>query len=415
MRLGLLYRTLMKDRMARKYCDSKGGVSMSDEGNKITRSQIVMYVQQLSYLPFNSLDALERRLKELKKDKGLIKWAYIVHDKDQKDGRTIEKHIHLDLRFKTRISVKSIAKMLDDEEERIEVFTKRGQSLEQSWINALSYLIHRTTKSKDKYPYDLNEVKANFNYAKVIKDAEKSIVGANKIVDQFLREEIDYDTAEMLLSNYGAKVLSKNIKILDDAQNFLNKKHYKKWVKDKKKTNQSIIVVWIWGEAGTGKTSFCKDFMDKRNIEYYEASGHNDPFQNYAGESGLILDELRPRNYITYSDLLKILDPFDYDKTAVARYHNKYLMCDYIFVTSPFSPYSFYKNAQVKDTNDSLEQLHRRISILLHFTPKYVTEERVEGNNYKEVSRIKNVWSQEARGKQKNKLSLTDLTNLKGE
>lgn len=92
---------------------------MVDEGNKITRSQIVMYVQQMSYIPFDSLESLERRLKELKKDKGLIKWAYIVHDKDQKDGRTIEKHIHLDLRFKTRISVKSIAKMLDDEEERM--------------------------------------------------------------------------------------------------------------------------------------------------------------------------------------------------------------------------------------------------------------------------------------------------------
>lgn len=414
MRLGLLYRTLKKDEIARKYCDSKGGVNMSDEGNKITRSQIVMYVQQLSYLPFNSLTALERRLKELKKDKGLINWAYIIHDKDRKNGKTIEKHIHLDLRFKTRMSVKSIAKMLDDETERIEVFTKRGQSLEQSWINALSYLIHRTAKSKNKYPYDPNEVKANFNYAKVIKDAEKSIVGANKIVDQFLREEIDYDTAEVLLSNYGAKILSKHTKILDDAQNFLNRKHYKEWVKDKKKTNQSIIVVWIWGEAGTGKTSFCKDFMNKRNIEYYEASGHNDPFQNYAEEKGLILDELRPRNYITYSDLLKILDPYDYDKTAVARYHNKYLMCDYIFVTSPFSPYSFYKNAQVKDTNDSLDQLHRRISILLHFTPKYVIEERIEGNNYKEVGRIKNVWSQEARGQQDNKLSLTELTNLKG-
>ena len=388
---------------------------MVDKENKIIRSQIVMYVQQLSHLPFGSLDALERRLKELKKDKGLINWAYIIHDKDQKDGRTIEKHIHLDLRFKTRMSVNSVAKMLDDEAERVEVFTKRGQSLEQSWINALSYLIHRTTKSKGKYPYNPKEVRANFDYAKVIKNAEKSIAGANKIVDQFLREEIDYDTAEMLLSNCGAKALSKNTKILDDAQNFLNRKRYKKWVNEKKKTNKSIIVVWIWGEAGTGKTSFCKDFMNKRNIEYYEASGHNDPFQNYAGEKGLILDELRPRNYITYSDLLKILDPYDYDKTAVARYHNKYLMCDYIFITSPFSPYSFYKNAQVKDTNDSLEQLHRRISILLYFTPKYVTEERVEGNNYKEVSRIKNIWSQEARGQQDNKLSLKDLTNLKGE
>ena len=111
---------------------------MPDKENKIIRSQIVMYVQQLSHLPFGSLDALERRLSSLRKDKGLIKWAYIIHDKDHKNGKLIEKHIHLDLRFETRISVKSIAKMLDDEEERIEVFTKRGQNLEQSWINALS-------------------------------------------------------------------------------------------------------------------------------------------------------------------------------------------------------------------------------------------------------------------------------------
>lgn len=387
---------------------------MTDKGNKIIRTQIVMYVQQLSHLPFNSLEALERRLKELKKEKGLINWAYIVHDKDQKNGEIIEKHIHLDLRFKNRVSVKSVAKLLDDEAERIEVFTKRGQSLEQSWLNALSYLIHRTAKSKSKYPYEPNEVKANFDYAKVIKNAEKSIEGANRIVDQFLKEEIDYDTAEMLLSNYGAKVLSKNMKILDNAQEFLSRKHYKKWVEKKKDSNQSIVIVWIWGAAGTGKTSYCKDFMTKRNIKYYEASGHNDPFQNYAEEKGLILDELRPRNYITYSDLLKILDPYDYDKMAVARYHNKYLMCDYIFVTSPFSPYSFYKNAQIKDTNDSLEQLHRRISILLHFTSKHIIEVKVEGNNYKEVSRIKNIWSQEARGHQENKLTLTEFTNLKG-
>lgn len=387
---------------------------MANEGKKITRSQIIMYVQQLSHLPFNSLEALERRLKELKRSKGLIKWAYIIHDKDQKNGKLIEKHIHLDLEFQHRVTVKSVAKMLDDEPQRLEIFTKRGQSLENSWINALSYLVHRTSNSKDKYPYDLTEVRASFDYVKVIKNAEGNIEGANKIVDRFLREEIDYDIAELLLSNYGAKVLSKNIKILDNAQMFLNRKHYKEWVANKEKNNQSIIIVWIWGKAGTGKTSYCKSYMVKRNIEYYEASGHNDPFQNYNGQSGLIIDELRPGNYITYSDLLKILDPYDYNKPAVARYHNKYLMCDYIFVTSPFSPYSFYKNAKIKDTNDSLEQLHRRIGVLLYFTSNNIIEMSVEKNTYKEVSRVKNRWSQKARGQQKNKLSFEKLTKLKG-
>lgn len=386
----------------------------SHKGNKIIRSQIVMYVQRKSHLPFDSLDALERRLKELKKDKGLIDWAYIIHDKDQKNGETIEKHIHLDLRFKTRVTVKSVAKMLDDEVQNIEIFTKRGQSLEQSWINALSYLVHRTSSSRSKYQYDLSEVKASFDYVKTINSSEKKIKSTNKIVDQFLREKIDRDTAEMLLSNCGAEVLSKNKKILDNAQEFLNKKHYKKWVEKKKETDQSIIIVWIWGAAGTGKTSYCKDFMNKRNIEYYEASGHNDPFQNYDGQSGLILDELRPGNYLTYSDLLKILDPYDYDKMAVARYHNKYLMCDYIFVTSPFSPFAFYRNAKIKDTDDSLEQLYRRISILLHFTSDSISEVKAEKNKYKEVSKMKNVWSQEARGRQENKMSLKELINMKG-
>ena len=104
-----------------------------------------------------------------------------------------------------------------------------------------------------------------------------------------------------------------------------------------------------------------------------------DPFQLYAGQSCIILDELRPRR-IEYDDLLKITDPrsIEHGVMAPARYADKALACDLIIITSPYDPRFFYEeqfglrrdiNGRCTDNDiDPFEQLHRRITLVIYMT-----------------------------------------------
>ena len=54
---------------------------------KNVKSKLFMYVQQIKWLPFENVEALERRVKTLH---NLDKYAMIVHDKDD-----AEPHVHV--------------------------------------------------------------------------------------------------------------------------------------------------------------------------------------------------------------------------------------------------------------------------------------------------------------------------------
>ena len=82
----------------------------------------------------------------------------------------------------------------------------------------------------------------------------------------------------------------------------------------------------------------------------------------------LIIDDFRP-DTLPYSSILQIFDPLNLGVSLDARYHNAYLMSEYIIVTTPFSPYDFYCSMYIRNRKiDTFEQLSRRIAITMHFT-----------------------------------------------
>lgn len=65
------------------------------------------------------------------------------------------------------------------------------------------------------------------------------------------------------------------------------------------------------------------------------------------------------------------MDPFGLTEEVMApsRYVDKALACDLVIITTPYSPLDFHDaifDKGASTTQDTLRQLHRRISLLLH-------------------------------------------------
>lgn len=141
--------------------------------------------------------------------------------------------------------------------------------------------------------------------------------------------------------------------------------------------------------AGVGKTTLAKMITESLDKGYFTTGSSRDYFQNYHGEHCILVDELRP-NIIDYSDLLRILDPYNYDCNVPSRYHDHRLTANAIVITSPFSPGDFYIHQRDLNTEvDAFKQLHRRLNYVIQVKPlkirlmelisDYVPGEMVDG------------------------------------
>lgn len=386
--------------------------------SSLIRSKIFMYVQQVKLLPFPNESALKTRIKSLVKE-GIIKnYALILHNEDKtEDGSKVEPHYHVWIYSEKRISIGKIAKELGDKQQQFESMTKRGNGLKTSAENSLLYLIHRTLNSRDKHQYNSEDVCANFNYQDFVKKTEEenskerviSIDKPDLILNNFKDSKITKIEAVKELMKIGAQCYAKYANQLDKIEDGLRQLRFKKWVEEKKKTKEKIKIVWVFGAAGTGKTRYCRDFCKRKGFNFFVTTASNDPFQDYNGEKVLIIDELRPDTFL-YRDLLQILDPYNFDqKKTIARYHNARIMSDYIFVTSPFDPFTFYSKMN-NNKQDGFDQLNRRIGLVLWFVDDYIAEMELKenGKDYQAKNIEKNQFSQKL-NKSKNHFSLKDL------
>lgn len=344
----------------------------------------VMYEQQLSHLPSSikrkTLNSIVKTLVERLKP---LKIAAIIHDKDvNEEGDSVEKHVHVVLQFENQRSLEKLAKLI------IEPQVSSFQQWRGNVNNAYSYLIHQTKDAKDKYQYQLEEVKANFDYPALMSDITQKIEQKNKITDSGIIKSLldqlgagELSKDEVILNLTGSQ-FAKAKKQINDVYQQVQEQKSKVWLEEQKSKNEPITVIWIYGSSGTGKTALAKKYADEQNVKYFITGSSRDSFQHYDGEHLVILDELRPTTF-NYDDLLKMLDPFGENPKAPSRFFDKSLMIDIFIITSPYSPKQFYDEIfRHKKTVDSFGQLQRRITFV-----QFITQDYFEMQNYNDLEK----------------------------
>ena len=320
------------------------------------KSHNFMYVQQTKYLkikPDQFIELLNGR-------KSITNWAFIKHDKD--DG--VEEHYHVILHYKYAARLSTVSHLFNDDPERIQIWDDR-------WNNACGYLVHATSNSINdgKHSYDVSEVTANFDFDEKMKEIQSRVSGSKnieKVITKYGNYEISREELELKL---GDAELAKNHVWISRIDDLHAEREHENFLKEFKGRAQETL--WLWGEAGVGKSRYA-DFLTKGK-KTAKLGSSRDYFQDYKGENYVILNDLRP-NEFSYADLLRLTDPYQYDKAAPRRYHDLKLNLKTLIITSPYSPEDFYEYCKVDNYQiDTFEQLKRRLHVI-HVTDELMKQ-----------------------------------------
>lgn len=292
---------------------------------------------------------LGRMNKVLQSKTCILRYAYIIHDKDtytvddeeknnlHKAGSLKAAHIHLLLKFHCPQQYNFIAQWFGVSENYVQKV--------KSEAAATAYLIH--ANAPEKYQYSLNEVTANFDISATIQkvNTQKNLnVILDKITKGIICEynktlEIDH----LLLVNESRRI---NEAFRVRAEHLL--------ATQKDRTTECIFIT---GTSGAGKTTLAKKIAQEKHLAYYISSGSNDILDGYMQQPVLILDDMRP-SALGLSDLLKMLDN-NTASSVKSRYKNKVLYCQLIIITTVLDIDTFYTNVFQND-NEPITQLKRR-------------------------------------------------------
>lgn len=312
---------------------------------KTLKAKNMMYTQQLGYM-FPTIqdqqEKLDKLLQIVRKKLKPERYALTVHSQGTNaQGDPVEPHVHLMMSYRNARSLASVAKHLQDKPQYIEQWTGNAN-------NGYAYLVHKTKSSRNRYQYDPADVIANFGYAELVtQQIPNEIARAREEKTGAIKDQLDMlyigatSKAELEAQLSGSE-LARYSRQIDIVWGKRLQKQAADWRAEMRAKGGQVQTIWIYGPAGTGKTSLAKAYAEKHNQPYFVAGSSRDTFQMYSGQHTLILDELRPET-IPYHDLLRITDPFGVvdEVMAPSRYVDKALACDLIIVTTPYSPYQF--------------------------------------------------------------------------
>lgn len=346
------------------------------------KSRTLMYVQKTSALGarFNDKAGLAKHLHE---EFGDAEWAFILHDKDMQEDEfgmptnvKADDHIHIAFLFKNPRSAMSVSKaMLEPKgengkfgEQTVEIF--EGRSAKGSMF---SYLLHLTQDAmeKKKHQYDISEVTANFDYAGFVHRTTMIVRAKSldieditaKIIDGTLIKKDFFRDGEMGTAEEMAKFYSANETALERATKaryaLMMAKHGTKGEGD------GLEILYVQGDAGSGKTSLAKEYAMKKYGDYFITGSANDAVQDYMGEPVAIFDDARPTDFSS-QDWLKLLDPYTNKSTVRSRYYNKYLAvkCIIITTTTPFEDFWLHTKRDSK-APEPIDQFFRRFNLVI--------------------------------------------------
>lgn len=321
------------------------------------------------------------------------KWAYIIHDKD--DTRP---HYHIALHFGgASVDTKQVAEWFnlgyvdkDGVAHTGEQFVERVKC--KRWSGIVTYLIHGQASQQNKYQYSPSEVKANFNIETEL--ANEKILGN---FEQFsYAQQLQYVNSLPLSEK--ATAFSKLRKLWELQCQLLTLN-----------TDRQIQVIFITGKGGTGKTYYAKKLLASQGYDFCVSSSSNDPFQDYMGQKGIILDDMRDTAF-TFEDLLKLLDN-NTSSSVKSRFTNKVFNGEMIVITSSVPLVFWYKELQY-DKNETLQQLYRRISCYVVVTETEITVYDGGLDNYGKPQGLGQVFKNELADKKKESKPKVDYKSM---
>ncbi|WP_321388408.1 Rep family protein [uncultured Enterococcus sp.] len=377
------------------------------------KSRSIMYTNQLENiqklgLPIDK-EALFEHFSEVYQP---IDIAIILHDSDLNAyGEKQAKHYHIAMRFDNPRHLTALASEINDHIHNFSI--KKGSN----YKSMFSYLCHRTKTSEHKFQYNPHSVRANFNYPQWLSQVSGEVSTTRKTqIKRFLNEfgigDIGMEEIKILLTPYE---FAENKRKIDVIHELILDKNFEKFKEMMIANGEEIQSYYLFGDTGTGKTRFAKEKFDG---EYYITGSNRDLFAGYTNQNTVIIDELRPDS-ISYNELLKLLDPFNFENVAGSRYFDKKLCAKNRVITTPYNPEDFYheiknggdiqiietrdkqttpEKSYEKPTPDKKEQFFRRISVFrfeydyiipMHFNDKTGKFEDIN------LRQIENKWSEE--------------------
>lgn len=276
----------------------------------------------------------------IKSHKTIKQYAYILHDKDV--GQSPHWTIYLNF-GSSGVDTKQVGEWFGLQESQVERIKGRK-------TDALQYLTHSNDTQKHKYQYSVSEIIANFDLETEIKNS--------KILGDFE----NYSYAQQLDYVHSLPV-SEQVSAYRQLDTLW--KNHCKWLS--MQTDRDISVMFITGKGGTGKTTYAKKIMKEHfGNDFCVSSASNDPWQDYLGQKGMILDDARDKVFENFSDFLKIID--NHTSSSVAsRFSNKVFNGELIIITSSIPLNYWYRGRNSKGMlfavdNEGFEQLYRRIN-----------------------------------------------------
>lgn len=292
-------------------------------------------------------------------------WFYILHDKDtyteddekknaeHKAGTLKKAHYHIYLSLKDSTNIKYIAAAFCVPEN----FVCRVKG---KWVDAMLYATHRN--SPDKHQYDDTEIISNFDFS-TARDKEAKKKNDNKRLDEIIEKIASGEIREY---NYFKHITEKEYVMYKNKIEAA----FKYRTDSMKGIDRKMECIFIYGDSGTGKTTYAKDVADSRNFSKYVSSGSNDVLDDYKGEDCIILDDLRP-SCLGLSDLLKMLDN-NTASSVKSRFKNKVLECKLIIITTTLPIDTFFRNVFSEEA-ETIVQLKRRCKTYIHMTVDKMT------------------------------------------
>lgn len=278
----------------------------------------------------------------IKSHKTIKKWAYILHDKDD-----TAPHYHIYLNFdRSSVDTKNVAEWFGLQESQVNKV--RGRMTDM-----LLYLTHGNESQKNKHQYSPSEVVSNFDFEAEIKNAQ--VIG--DFTTYSYAQQLEYVHS---LSPAEQVSVGRRLRQLWEI--------HCQWLS--LQSDRHMEVMFVCGKGGTGKTYYARKLMDNLKYDYCISSSSNDPFQDYLGQKGMILDDLRDKAF-ELEDLLKILDN-NTSSSVKSRFSNKVFNGELMIITTSV-PLRYWYPDYKSGRYDTLEQLYRRISCYVEVTMDEIT------------------------------------------